>query len=711
SNHQSVIGLSPYSSRGPIMGGSTVTAATRLAVVTVLVALSIGVGADLAYFNEKQVLRFINASATREDLSESCRTALRRVEPYLKDQDTLEAQRIFFSQSYATGISDLFLSRDQDRWIYRGYECLLSAGETVFSRSEHPMHYCYGYNEEDPKTDAYSVCIPSPCADHHVKLLELWRSIVKKTETKPIDFTACTQSRHEKQWFEKPVPIIDFTLNQLAALFIVLATVFHYKRGEEVKTLPAQLLLAFSAKKNIGKLFDMPKDPQATLTSIIGLRFLAMVWTLVGHSFIFGLAYIENVDDYKNDLVDNFYNQYITNFTLSVDAFLLLGGTVLSYSWFRKWLKNNNEPEPTWTSYGFWLRFYRHRLVRIWPAYLYTLMAVTLRLSITHFHPMWPPTDPGVQCPIHWWENVFFLNSLFENRCMPWTWYIGTEFIYYLISPIFLLALRRSVKLGALVCIGTIAISAGFNTYSMIVNNFPPTQFLWKQPEIFNPNFIQHHIELYIKPHFRIGPYVIGIMLGYYLAFFQRKAIKPERTPLFVAGGWFIATAAGFWAIFGVHPSLQGWDWPVYHIVYGTIHRDVFALALAWLVYACHTGIGGPVNAILSWKHLLPLSNLCYSVYLIHLIPVVLTYLVTSFPIWYTTKWMIFAHCFVQLVISYFLALLCLLIAEYPALNIERLLLHPPATKTTIKTVPTSDSEMQLRADEGSSLASTPTRD
>ncbi|GMS82974.1 hypothetical protein PENTCL1PPCAC_5149 [Pristionchus entomophagus] len=695
------------------MGEARSTVAVRLAV-TVVAVLSIGVGADLAFFNEKVVLRFINASASRDDLSQECRNALMRVEPYLKDQETLEAQRIFFSQSYATGISDLFLSRDQDRWIYRGYECILSAGETVFSRSEHPMHYCYGYNEENLQTDAYSVCIPSPCANDHVKLIELWRRMARQgqtPETAPIDFSACTQSRHEKQWFEKPVPIIDFTMNQLAILFIVLATVFHYKRGEEVKTLPAQLLLAFSARKNLRKLCELPKDPQATLTCMFGLRFLAMVWTLVGHSFIFIQAYIQNVDDFKNDLVDNFYNQYITNFTLSVDGFLLLGGTVLSYSWFRKWLKNNNEPEPTWTSYGFWLRFYRHRLVRLWPAYLYTLTAVTLRISITHFHPMWPPTDPGVQCPIHWWENVFFLNSLFDNRCMPWTWYIGTEFIYYLLSPIFLLALRRSVKLGALVCCTGIAISAGLNTYSIIDNNFPPTQFLWKQPAIFNPNFIQHHIELYIKPHFRIGPYLIGIMLGYYLAFFQRKAIKPERTPLFVATGWALATLAGFWAIFGLYPSLQGWDWPVYHVVYGTIHRDVFALALAWLVYACHTGVGGPINAVLSLKVLLPLSNLCYSVYLFHMIPVVLTYLLTSFPMWYTTKLTIFAHCLVQLTISYFFAMLCLLIAEYPALNIERILLHPPATKATIKAVPTSDSEMQLRPDEASSIASTPTRD
>ena len=84
----------------------------------------------------------------------------------------------------------------------------------------------------------------------------------------------------------------------------------------------------------------MPKDPQSTIQCMFGLRFLSMVWTLIGHSFIFVQAYLDNVDEYKADLVDNFWNQWITNFTLSVDVFLTLSGTLTAYSWFKKWQKN-----------------------------------------------------------------------------------------------------------------------------------------------------------------------------------------------------------------------------------------------------------------------------------------------------------------------------------------------------------------------------------
>lgn len=34
-------------------------------------------------------------------------------------------------------------------------------------------------------------------------------------------------------------------------------------------------------------------------------------------------------------------NQWITNFTLSVDVFLTLSGCLTAYSWFRKWQKKN----------------------------------------------------------------------------------------------------------------------------------------------------------------------------------------------------------------------------------------------------------------------------------------------------------------------------------------------------------------------------------
>ncbi|CAD5213208.1 unnamed protein product [Bursaphelenchus okinawaensis] len=655
--------------------------------------------ATVISYPEHQVWSYLQ-TVSKANITSKCASSLNKVETYLSDKSTLEAQRSFYSQSFGTGDATQFTSRDQDRWIYRAFECLQAAGETAYSASQYPLHYCYGFNNEQRET-AYGICIPSTCANDRQVLLKEWQSAAsKRQDNLTLDYEDCTKSRHALQWYQQITPLLQFSSDIFLYMLVGLATLYHMKKGDHAKSMETQFLLAFSLKKNLSKLIQMPKDAQSTITCMFGLRFLSMVWTLVGHSFIFVQAFIENVDDFKADLVDNFWNQIITNFTLSVDVFLVLSGTLTAYSWFKKWQKNTTEVEPSWTSYGFWLRFYRHRIVRLYPAYVYTLIAVTMRVSVTHYHPMWPPTDPAVQCPKHWIENILFINSLTDNRCMPWTWYIGTEFIFYLLAPIFLLTLRRNPSLGLTISLGTIIVSAILNVICMLVYNFPPTQLLWKQPAIFNPDFILHHLVIYIKPWYRIGPYIVGILLGYHLAGFQAQTQKKSRSLKFIFVGWTISGAMLFWGLFGVYPALQGWDWPIYHIVYGATHRTVFALGLSWLIYACHTGLGGPLNRFLSCRVFLPLSTLSYSVYLIHMIPVVFTYLVVPFPLHYTAKWRYFIHCFVQLCISYVFGTQCTLMAELPVLNIERILLTRDR-KSTLKPVPQADCELQLKpADE-----------
>uniref|UniRef100_A0AC34EZC4 Acyltransferase 3 domain-containing protein n=1 Tax=Panagrolaimus sp. ES5 TaxID=591445 RepID=A0AC34EZC4_9BILA len=652
---------------------------------------------SLITYPEDTVWSFIN-TFSKSRASDKCGSSLNKVETYLTDKSTLKEQRDFFHQSFTTGDASQFLSRDQDRWIFRAFKCIKAAGETSYSASQYPLHYCFALNDKNFGT-AYGACIPSTCENDRFELLKHWQNISSgNKDHQELPYEGCVNSRHAKQWYEQLIPMLDFGFDMFLYLIVGLATVLHWKRGDKAKDMPTQLLLSFSLKKNIRKLTQMPKDPQSTITCMFGLRFLSLVWTLVGHSFIFVQAYLENVDEYKDDLVDNFWNQWITNFTLSVDVFLTLSGCLTAFSWFKKWQKNTTEEEPTWTSWGYWLRFYRHRLVRLWPAYIYTLLTVTSRISVTHFHGMWPPTDPAVQCPKHWWENLFFINSLMENRCMPWTWYIGTEFIFYVLSPIFLLSLRRNPTVGLIISGIVISASSLANGWGMWYWNFPPTQFLWKQPEMFNADYIKHHILMYIKPQYRIGPYIVGLLLGYYLAGFQAQTQKKQRSLKFIFTGWTIASLAGFWSLYGLYPCLQAWNWPIYHYFYGVTHRLVFSLALSWLIYACHTGIGGFINTVLSHRFLLPLSTLSYSVYLIHMIPVVFTYLLAPFPIIFGTKWRMIAHCGIQLTISYFFGIICTMVAELPALNIERIFLTRNNKKASLKPLSTqADHEVQTQ--------------
>lgn len=61
-------------------------------------------------------------------------------------------------------------------------------------------------------------------------------------------------------------------------------------------------------------------DPRTLTMSVKTVRAMNN-WLISPLTWNYFQAYIENVDDFKNDLVDNFYNQYITNFTLSVSTY------------------------------------------------------------------------------------------------------------------------------------------------------------------------------------------------------------------------------------------------------------------------------------------------------------------------------------------------------------------------------------------------------
>ena len=144
--------------------------------------------------------------------------------------------------------------------------------------------------------------------------------------------------------------------------------------------------------------------------------------------------------------------------------------------WMLKWNRCALDDVPRLTSYGYWLRHIRHRLVRIWPAYIYVLVACTYRWAHTHYHATWPDVDPSLQCTTHGWQNVLFLNSILPNFCLGWHWYIGAEFQMFIVSIFYLVALRRRPRLGVLAVVGTIGASAALNAYAVAVQRYPPTQ-------------------------------------------------------------------------------------------------------------------------------------------------------------------------------------------------------------------------------------------
>ena len=288
--------------------------------------------------------------------------------------------------------------------------------------------------------------------------------------------------------------------------------------------------------------------------------------------------------------------------------------------------------------------------------------------------PLWPLIDPGVQCvPHHWWHNLLFLNSIWPNLCMPWTWYIGADWLYYAASPLLLLLLDRHARLGTAAAVGLIVGSVAMTGVVMVRDSHPPTHMIWTQDwSKYAGDVLDFHAHFYTQPHLRAAPYVIGLLLGRRLAATNSKLQDDQSS-----SSSNMAIFAGLvWCVYGVYPALHasfaGQLWSFYCVVYGAVHRAVFAACVAALIHTCHTQPTLLVNQLLRHRMFVPLANVSFGAYLVNMVPIVAVFSQGAFPWHWTGHGKQPLAVAVQLIIIFSIGAWLALAVEYPAMNVER---------------------------------------
>eukprot|EP00058_Branchiostoma_floridae_P017808 XP_002603297.1 hypothetical protein BRAFLDRAFT_71408 [Branchiostoma floridae] len=181
----------------------------------------------------------------------------------------------------------------------------------------------------------------------------------------------------------------------------------------------------------------------------------------------------------------------------------------------------------------------------------------------------------------------------------------------------------------------------------------------------------------YMKPYCRIGPYLVGIAVGWLLVKMKRKQTRSMTVRLLMTIGWLVAAASAMAVLYATYGKYHGTtlQTEAENVLYLTIHRTVWATALGWVVVACHHGYGGVVDIILSWDAWVPLSRLTYCAYLIHIQVVIAVYISMEVPIHYTTFTMIYFFLG-HVALSYGLAFLVSVAVEVPLLGLEKVIFN-----------------------------------
>ena len=436
-----------------------------------------------------------------------------------------------------------------------------------------------------------------------------------------------------------------------------------------------KFLLCFSFISNTKKLLST-RTAKGPLACLNGLRVFSMWWVIQGHTYEFSTANMGNVLYAESTLVKRLTFHAIVNGSFSVDTFFFLSGLLVAYLALRE-IREKGKLN--------WVYYFLHRYWRLTPLYVFIMlifMSLIMYLVAGPFQ--WLATDPkhglvyeaSHGCRNYWWSNLLYINNFYPNYgadtgCMGWSWYLANDMQFYMVISPVLIILFKYHKIAGIVT-GLSLVIAGVAIRGFLV--------AWYGIQIMGGAPTKHKNDpwgdqgLYIRPWARMSVYIVGFLTGIFLHTIRCRLKMNKVTSIL---GWCLATGTALAVVYGMYDHNK--NSTVMSLtasgLYVSLSRTAWSLSLAWLVLACATGHGGPVNWFLSWKIWAPLGRLTYAAYLVH--PIILNcYLFNLLtPLHFTDLTLI--YIFVSnLIFSYVVAYVVSMAVEAPMMAIEKLILN-----------------------------------
>ncbi|XP_073972514.1 O-acyltransferase like protein [Rhodnius prolixus] len=368
-----------------------------------------------------------------------------------------------------------------------------------------------------------------------------------------------------------------------------------------------EILLSFSLKKNIVTICEKSVG-EDTIPTIHGLRSISMAWVILGHTCIIAFKYSDNMA-YRSLVERELAFQTINNGAYSVDTFFFISGLLVSFLYFRTTAKHDMTKLTKATGFMSkvleFLGLIGYRFARLTAPYFFVLGCVQVSMKWFHYNSVFEtPTSDYINCPKYWWRNMLYINTLFpvQDMCMLWSWYLADDTQFYVLGALILIFSVKHFKVAF--GIMSVLLVSSWGTTAMIAynNNHVPNE---DDPlALFD--------KIYDKPWTRLGPYLVGMSVGWIL-FRTDCKIKMHKVTVII--GWLASATLLLFLVYGLYGSKLS---PVSAAAFSSLSHSAWALSLSWIVIACSTGYGGYVTKILSSSILYPFSRVTYCAYLVH---------------------------------------------------------------------------------------------
>ncbi len=411
---------------------------------------------------------------------------------------------------------------------------------------------------------------------------------------------------------------------------------------------------AFSFKENFKSIYQRRASNYA---SIDGVREISILLVLIYHSFlVFHLSHpTENITTMLDELGLGW--AWAWNGDKGVDVFFVMSGFLISGILLREINKSGHINLKN---------FYWRRYLRLTPAYYFMLTVY------------WFISGPNSD----WiWANYLYVNNFvhYSNQAAGWTWSLAVEEQFYFIYPLILIAMLKYAKSPSNILLILFALSFIVRAVLVFMDDAlrttPPSQVY------LDDTFFNHYFTVfYDNLHSRFGSLVIGCLAAYYFHFHQEK-LKQIANSTF---GVFLTILGIILVVFFMaFPAfLDALDhYQTLNTLYYIVNRNLFSLGIGFIIVAMLVQQHVLANA-LRWFFSLPfwypIATLSYSLYLIHLVIMVLvipaminlTVMMPGQYPWSMGETLLYGFI-VSSILSFAIATLMYLFIEKPIMNLR----------------------------------------
>ncbi|XP_059145283.1 nose resistant to fluoxetine protein 6-like, partial [Physella acuta] len=340
-----------------------------------------------------------------------------------------------------------------------------------------------------------------------------------------------------------------------------------------------RFFLAFSISTNLQEILAAKHSP-SDIHCLHGIKVMSISWVILGHVF-FLTPHFANLLT-VNDMSKWWSFQGITNGVFAVDTFFLISGCLVAYLFLKTARRAGG------LKWKHMVLYYVHRYLRITPLFALAMLFYT---GITPYLESGPfareAHDRDVVCRDTWWANILYITNLLDdpNACINWSWYLPNDMQFYVVAPLALIPMALGQRvIGLLVTF--LLVACHFTTNAILQNKLHTS--IYRNVDKLVPN-------IYIKPWTRVGPYAIGIILGFIL--FQTKC-KARLKKVYVFLGWLISAAGALTIVYISYDNVKDYGiakatWSYLSAdVYETVKIPVWSLCVGWVIFACASGYG-----------------------------------------------------------------------------------------------------------------------